>query len=92
MLDFLGSQIFHIIFYVYKVDGCSKPLIFQTTYISKYKSLSPALLESESLGGVYPVIFGGTVSSELIVVPLILMAVTPVRAKTRTLGLFGDPE
>ena len=67
-------------------------MIFQATYISKYKSLSLALSESESLGGVYLAIFGGPVSSELIVVSLILMAATPVRAKTRTLGLFGDPE
>ena len=66
--------------------------MFETIDISKYKSLSLALLESESLGGVYLVIFGGPVSSELIVVSLILMAATPVRAKTRTLGLFGDPE
>ena len=48
--------------------------------------------ESERLGRVYPLTIGGILSPELIVVPLILIAATPVGARIRTFGLSGDPE
>ena len=69
MVDFLGSQAFHITFYVYEVDGPSKPLVIlsiTTTDTSKYKFRSLALSESESLGIVYPFTFGDILISELL--------------------------
>ena len=85
MVDFLGSQLFHVTFYEYEVDSII------TTDTSNYKLRSLALSESESLGRVYPFTFGGILSPDLIVVPLMLMIATPAGGRVRTLGLSGDP-
>ena len=58
MNDFLGSQIFHIVFYVYKVNRYLKPLIFHHSLIkmtdtSEYKLQSLGLSESKKLAKVY---------------------------------------
>ena len=74
--------------------------IFETTDISsirttaawEYKLRSLAFSESESLGKVFQFPYGGMSSLELIVVPLISMTVTPVKARTKNLGSPGNPE
>ena len=68
--------------------------IFETIYISSIRTTATSecklrslpLSESESLGKVYTFTNSGMLSPELIVVPLILMAVTPVGARIRPLG------
>ena len=63
-----------------------------TTNTSEYKFLSLRRSDSKRLGNVYPLTYGGILSPELMVVPLILIAATPVGSRIRTFGLSGDLE
>ena len=64
----------------------------RTTATSEYKLRSLGLSETEILDKVYPFTYGGMLSPEIMVVPLILLAATPVGAGIRILDLSGNPE